>query len=573
MVRRDQHRARLAGLQLVSKLLEHSIGPAVDDEVANRERASQVVEVDVAVPRAADLEKRAEAGVGELLPVQSERIQLRPGELVVDSSPLHDTSDSRNGVPRKPPALRVVDATGNVTMIDGGRSPDVPEDALSREDQWLASAISGSAIPADERCLHLDALLDVVDGARFVLLGEASHGTEEFYEERDRITRRLISERGFHAIAVEADWPDAHRVNQWVRAVGSDASPTQSLRDFRRFPAWMWRNTAVVRLISWLRDWNDRSADPARVKAGFYGLDLYSLHASAEAVVRYLERVDPPAARRARERYEACFGHSGSWPGTSLGLTLDCERDVVAQLVELQNRRAEYLHPDGAAEEDAFFFAEQNARLVRNAQEYYRTTTFSDVSSWNVRDRHMADTADALAAFLDERFGRSRIVIWAHNSHLGDARNTAMASRGEWNVGQLLRERHGNDVVCIGFTTHTGTVTAASQWGGPAERKRVRPSLAGSYERLFHHAKPGAWMLDLKQAGEALSGLATPRLERFIGVIYRPDTERRSHYQSARLPGQFDAIVHVDESHAVEPLERTSEWEAEEAPETWPTGM
>jgi erythromycin esterase-like protein len=417
-----------------------------------------------------------------------------------------------------------------------------------------------------------DPLLHVIGEARVVLIGEASHGTHEFYTMRAAITRRLIGERGFTAVAVEADWPDAYRVNCYVRGASGDASAEEALGGFRRFPTWMWRNTVVRDFADWLRAHNAEQA-ASEARAGFYGLDLYSLYTSLEAVVGYLDRVDPDAAQRARRRY-ACFedfnGDSQEYGlATGYGTSEPCEDDVVAQLVDLRRHAHEYADRDGHVAEDGYFFAEQNARLARNAEEYYRSMFRGRVSSWNLRDCHMAETLDALLAHLDRQGGRSKAVVWAHNSHLGDARATEMGQEGELNLGQLVRERYGGDAVSIGFTTYTGTVTAADDWDGPAWCKRVHPGLAGGYEALFHDTGLERFILPLRDAEE----LRTPRLERAIGVIYRPQTERRSHYFYARLADQFDAVLHVDATRALEPLERGAPWESGEAPETFPSNL
>jgi len=423
-------------------------------------------------------------------------------------------------------------------------------------------------------------LLDLARGARLVLLGEASHGTHEFYRERATITRRLIAECGFDAVAVEADWPDAHRVNCFVRGEHTpthDSSAVDALAGFERFPQWMWRNAVVVEFVEWLRVHNaGRAAD---AQAGFYGIDLYSLHSSVDAVLRYLEHVDPEAARRARFRYR-CFDHHGEDPqaygyAASFDLTRSCEDEAVRQLLEFQTLRYKSAPP--ASDTEAFFSAEQNARLVANAEEYYRTMFRSSTESWNLRDRHMVETIDNLLAFLSGRLGRpAKVVVWAHNSHLGDARATEMGDQGELNVGQLVRERYDDEALLVGFSTFTGTVTAADDWDEPAQRKRVRPAIASSFERVFHETGLPRFLLALRGRGEEdrlLDLLAEPRLERAIGVIYRPETERLSHYFHARLSEQFDAVLHFDETTAVEPLERTARWERGEVPEAFPTGM
>jgi erythromycin esterase-like protein len=433
-------------------------------------------------------------------------------------------------------------------------------------------AIRTAAHPLTGAATDYDRLLRRIGDAGFVLIGEASHGTHDFYHERAQITQRLLEEKHFTAVAVEGDWPDAYRVNRYVRGASDDAFAVEALGDFRRFPAWMWRNTDVVEFLEWLRAHND-ALPPGSAKAGFYGLDLYSLHASMEAVLRYLEKVDPDAATRARARY-SCFDHFGQDTQvygflTGTGVTKSCQDEVISELVELRRLAAEYARRDGRVAEEEAFYAEQNARLVKNAEEYYRSMFLEQVSSWNLRDRHMAETLEALASHLG-RGGRAKIVVWAHNSHVGDARVTEMGQRGELNIGQIARERYGRDAVLVGQTTDHGTVTAASDWDGPAERKRVRPGMPGSYEALFHMTDLNRFMLLWGDGDAATEALREPLLERAIGVIYRPDTERISHYFRTRLPNQFDAVLHFDETRAVEPLERNAEWEKGEVPETFP---
>jgi erythromycin esterase-like protein len=421
-----------------------------------------------------------------------------------------------------------------------------------------------------------DALLELVGDARLVLLGEASHGTHEFYRERVRITKRLIEELGFTAVAVEGDWPDADRVSRYVQSGGDDGDAEEALRGFRRFPTWMWRNAEVLDFVGWLRALNERRAAPRR-RVAFYGLDLYSLGASMQAVVGYLEEVDPGAASRARRRYECLHPYSQDsasyGQAVLLGVSEPCRRRVLEQLVELRRRAGDYLRGDGLVAEDRYFLAEQNATVVANAEEYYRTMFDGPASSWNLRDRHMADTLDQLQIHLARHGDAGKVVVWAHNSHIGDARSTEMAQRGELNLGQLMRERHARDAVLVGFTTYTGTVTAASEWGAEAERKRVRPALPDSYEALLHDTGIPAFLLCPLGSSDSGRALLEPRLERAIGVIYRPETERSSHWFAACASQQFDALVHVDVSRAVEPLERTGTWELGEPPETYPTSL
>jgi erythromycin esterase-like protein len=451
--------------------------------------------------------------------------------------------------------------------------PDESEPARDSGDAALIEALRGAAYPLAGGARDYDPLLERIGKARFALLGEASHGTHEFYRERAEITKRLITEKNFKAVAVEADWPDAYRVNRYVRGLGNDVDAAEALADFRRFPRWMWRNTVVVEFIEWLRAHNAALPKGAE-KVGFYGLDLYSLHTSMKAVLHYLEKVDPGAARIARKRY-SCFDHFGEDAQaygllTRLNLSRSCEEEVVSQLVELQRRATDYAPRGGPSADEELFYAEQNARLVQNAEAYYRALYLEEVSSWNLRDRHMAEALDVLVNYLGRKGGGAKVVVWEHNSHLGDARATEMGQRGEMNVGQLARAKYGADAALIGFTTHHGTVTAASDWGRPAERKPVRPALAGSYEALFHAAQRGHYLLVWTEGDLVAGRLRVPRLERAIGVIYRPDTERQSHYFRARLPDQFDAVLHFDETRAVEPLEATSEWEAGAVPETFP---
>ncbi|HEY9879070.1 MAG TPA: erythromycin esterase family protein [Leptolyngbyaceae cyanobacterium] len=440
---------------------------------------------------------------------------------------------------------------------------------LALTDQIRKAAYSLHS-PAD-----YDPLLDLVGDAHFVLLGEASHGTHDFYAERAEITKRLIQEKGFTAVAVEADWPDAYRVNRYVRGHSSDASTNEALSEFQRFPSWMWRNTVVLDFVDWLRKFNDDLPTEAP-KTGFYGLDLYSLQASMQSVLRFLETVDPEAAQRARYRYSCFedFGEDSQGYGyaTTFGLSESCENEAITQLIELQRKALEYRQQDGQISEDEYFYVEQNARLVKNAEAYYRSMFQGRVLSWNLRDRHMAETLDYLAQHLGRSGDPPKIVLWAHNSHLGDARATEMGDSGELNVGQLVRERYGKDAVLIGFSTYSGTVTAAVEWDGQAQFQHVQPALPDSYEALFHKVNLPRFLLPLNSQKEVSEALSMPRLERAIGVIYRPETERLSHYFSAQLSNQFDAVIHIDNTRAVEPLDQ-AQAPAEEIPETYPSSL
>ena len=440
----------------------------------------------------------------------------------------------------------------------------------------LSDKVGEAAEPVGGSPNDYDSLVEMVGDARFVLLGEASHGTHEFYRERALITKRLIYQCGFNAVAVEADWPDAYRINRFVCGESADIDSVDSLGGFKRFPQWMWRNADVLDFVGWLREHNDEQVFANR-KCGFYGLDLYSLHASIEAVLAYLGKVDPEAAKRARHHY-SCFEHFGKEIETygyaaGFGLTPTCEEAVVKELVALRKKATDYLQRDGQVAADAYFFAEQNARVVRNAEEYYRNMFRREVSSWNLRDTHMMESLVSLADHLGEQHRSAKIVVWAHNSHLGDARATQMGERGEINLGQLVRQRFGKEAVLIGFTTYTGTVTAASNWDEPAERKNVRPAHSDSYEALFHDVDTPRFFLNLRDNAQLGAELRTEHLERAIGVIYRPETEMVSHYFHARLPDQFDGVLHFDHTRAVEPLERTTEWELGEVEETFPSGL
>jgi erythromycin esterase-like protein len=456
----------------------------------------------------------------------------------------------------------------------------LPDRYRSASGAALAS-LGRAARPIEGRDDDYDELLAEISDRRVVLIGEATHGSREFYLERARITKRLIEDHGFTVVAVEADWPDAYRVNRYVMGLSNDRSAAEALEDFRRFPTWMWRNTEVVQFVDWLRERNDKISDPLRMTR-FHGLDLYSLRTSIEAVVAYLDVIDPDEAQRARARY-SCFDHVGA-EGQAYGFALaheraiPCENEVVAQLISLRQQAAAYAQRDGWLAEDELFCAEQNAIVVRDAEEYYQQMYRADVSSWNLRDRHMAATLDSLLDHFDRRGGRTKVVVWEHNSHIGDARATAMSTRGELNVGQLARQRYGEHAVAlIGLTTYDGEVTAATDWGQPARRRTVRPGLPDSYEHLLHEVvderlAPARFWMPMTDP-EAAAVLDEARLERAIGVVYRPHTERASHYFPARLDRQFDVVVHVDRTSALQPLDDIAAWDPLEPPETYPTGI
>jgi erythromycin esterase-like protein len=436
----------------------------------------------------------------------------------------------------------------------------------------LVNAIRNHAHPLAGNASDYDPLLQRIGDAPFVFLGAASYGTHQFYRGRAEITKRLINEKNFTVVAVEADWPDAYRVNRYVRGVGNDVDAKEALLDFRYFPAWMWRNTDVVEFVEWLRVRND-SLSASAAKAGFYGLDLYNLRASMRAVLEYLDKVNPIAARKARERY-ACFDHAADDPliyGYLAGTDLEnsCERKAVAELLDLQRHASDDGQRHSLIPEDEFFYAEQNARLIKNAEKYYHYVFLDGRSSWNVRDSHMAETFDALVAHLARNGVCPKVVVWAHNLHIGDARATDMGQRAKFNIGQIVRKKCGQEVILAGFTTHHGTVTAASSWEGPAARMHVPAALPGSFEAMFH-AMRHDFLLIWLNFNRVKKALSEPRKERTIGVIYHPEAEHSTNYFTAQLSAEFDAILYFDESRAVEPLEYTAEWKASKVPETYP---
>ena len=410
-------------------------------------------------------------------------------------------------------------------------------------------------------------MFDRFANRRVVLLGEASHGTSEFYRARAAITRRLIEEHGFTIVAVEADWPDAAAIDRYVR---HRPARDRTELPFQRFPTWMWRNTDVAAFIDWMREHNEKLSELDQ-RAGFYGLDIYNMRGSIAAVLDYLDKVDPEAAAIARQRY-GCLTPWQKEPSTYGRAVLTagyrkCEREVIDQCRDLLASRLEYTAGDG----ESFLDAAQNARLVASAERFYRIMYYGGAESWNLRDTHMIETLEHL---LEARGPRSKAVVWAHNSHIGDARYTEMGLvREELNIGQLCRERFGDDAALIGFGTHAGTVAAATDWDGDMEVKRVRPSHRDSYERLCHECGVSRFLLDLgENLDEAVRRrLLEPRLERFIGVIYRPETELMSHYADASLPQQFDTFVWFDETSAVTPL--GSQHAKPGIPDTYPFGL
>lgn len=417
-----------------------------------------------------------------------------------------------------------------------------------------------------------DALLEMVGDRAFVLLGEATHGTHEFYSMRAQITRRLIEEHGFDAIAIEGDWPDTFQLNRYA-CNGGAVSLDAAFDQFQRFPTWMWRNRVVSDFAQWLHAHN--AALPATSRIGIHGLDLYSLYRSAEAVIAYLEQVDPDQVEAARRLY-ACLDHvqdpQAYGYAAAAGIRPPCRDAAARLLVDLVRKAPEYRADDGRAKANEQFVAERNAYVVLNAEHYYREMFAGRANSWNLRDAHMVNTLLALRHHLRDNGCSGRIVVWAHNSHLGDARATAMGKRGEWNVGQLLRQQVGTQgALLVGFTTYTGHVTAARDWDRAAERRWVRPARRDSYEHAFYASGLDRFFLPLRD--EVVAAMDNPMLERAIGVVYRPETELESHYFSALIGSQFDAVFHLDETSAVEPLDVSEHWVRHEPPDTYPSGL
>lgn len=414
--------------------------------------------------------------------------------------------------------------------------------------------------------VDLDPLIRRIGDARFVLLGEASHGTSEYYRWRDRLSRRLIAEQGFSFIAVEGDWPDCYRVNRFVKGYPDAGESAHGvLHAFERWPTWMWANQEVVELAEWLREYN--RGRPVERQAGFYGLDVYSLWESMEAVEKYLTQVDPEAAARARRAYGCFDPYEEDVQEYAMATALvptSCEDEAVRMLSELRRKGPEY-REDGR---EAFFNAEQNALTVRNAELYYRTMVRGGSASWNVRDTHMVETLERLMAHHGPN---ARAIVWEHNTHVGDARATDMARAGMVNVGQLVRESHGDaGVVLVGFASHRGSVIAAEAWGAPMQRMEVPPGREGSWEAILHAAAPHDRLLVFSP--DEPEEMREPRGHRAIGVVYNPAHERFGNYVPTVLPLRYDALLYLDRTEALRPLHLQPRDDGE-PPETYPSGM
>lgn len=437
--------------------------------------------------------------------------------------------------------------------------------AQRTSDETLISEIGDNALPLDGPA-HLDPLISLIGSARFVLLGEATHGTSEFYRWRTEISRRLITEKGFSFIAVEGDWPDCARVNRYVKG-GEGNSAEDVLHAFARWPTWMWANREVVELVRWLRAHNERSLDDRKV--GFYGLDVYSLWESMEAVIRYLEGVDPAAvavARRAYSCFEPYNEDAHEYARATALVPTSCQAEAVSALAALRATAGEYLSEG----DEGYFEAEQNALVAKNAELYYRTMIRGGPTSWNVRDHHMAETLDRL---MQHHGSHAKAIVWEHNTHIGDARFTNMAAAGMVNVGQLVRQNHGREGVClVGFGTHRGSVIAGREWGATMEKMRVPEARPGSYEAAMHQAVGRDSLFLFNDDDQLTQAMREPRGHRAIGVVYDPATESWGNYVPTSLPQRYDAFVFIEQSRAVAPLHMTAVVDGE-VPETFPSGL
>lgn len=437
---------------------------------------------------------------------------------------------------------------------------DQSEDQVVAELEDLARPLDGPA--------HLDALVEAIGDAKYVLLGEATHGTSEFYTWRTELTRHLVREKQFSFVAVEGDWPDCYRVNRYVKG-GEGESPEEVLHAFSRWPTWMWANREVAQLVRWMRAHNDRALDDRKV--GFYGLDVYSLWESMDAVIEYLKKVDPDAVAAAHRNY-SCFEpyneDAQEYAAATALVPTSCQAEAVAALVSLRAKAAEYT-AEGDAE--SYFAAEQNAIIAKNAELYYRTMVRGGPTSWNVRDHHMVETLDRL---MQHHGPYAKAIVWEHNTHIGDARFTDMSRAGMVNVGQLVRQQHEKEGVwLIGFGTYKGSVIAGAEWGAPMQRMDVPEAREGTYESAMHQAVGRDSLFIFRgEDEEATMTLRQPRGNRAIGVVYNPKTESWGNYVPTILPERYDAFIYIEESKAVDPLHMPASVDGD-IPETFPSGQ
>jgi erythromycin esterase-like protein len=434
------------------------------------------------------------------------------------------------------------------------------------EDQVVAE-LEDLALPLDGPA-HLDPLVEAIGDAKYVLLGEATHGTSEFYTWRTEITRQLVREKQFSFVAVEGDWPDCYRVNRYVKG-GEGESPEEVLHTFSRWPTWMWANREVAQLVRWMRAHNDRALDERKV--GFYGLDVYSLWESMDSVIEYLKKVDPDAVTAARRNY-GCFepykDDAQEYAAATALVPTSCQAEAVAALVALRAKAAEYR---AESDPESYFAAEQNAIIAKNAELYYRTMVRGGPTSWNVRDHHMVETLDRL---MQHHGPYAKAIVWEHNTHIGDARFTDMSRAGMVNVGQLVRQQHEKEGVwLIGFGTYKGSVIAGAEWGAPMQRMDVPEAREGTYESAMHQAVGRDSLFIFRgEDEEATMTMRQPRGNRAIGVVYNPKTESWGNYVPTILPERYDAFIYIEESKAVDPLHMPAVVDGE-VPETYPSGQ
>lgn len=424
-----------------------------------------------------------------------------------------------------------------------------------------------------------DSLMKMAEKTRFVFIGDSTHGTKEFYKMRAEFTKRLIKEQNFTAVAIEGDWADTYHVNRYINGGNQDSCATKALENFGRFPTWMWQNQEVLSFIKWLRSYNKNEDAAIR----FYGLDLYGMNSSVGAVIDYLDKIDEKAAARARHRYSCLDNFAAAKPKLE-AINESCEEQILLQLIDLRKNAFEYIKRDGFSDKEKFsseefageefFCAEQNALLVKDAQKYYRSLYRGESSSWNLRDFHMANSLEEIAMHLERIYKKpGKVVVWAHNSHIGDARATEMIGQEELNLGQIMRERHGKETLLVGLLTYQGAVSAASNWDMPVESKILTTALKGSIEHIFHETEVANFVLNFRDNEDLKQHLNFPLLQRFVGVIYLPQIERLSHYCYASISRQFDALIYLDKTSAVEPLKVQHHWRPGELDETYPSGL
>jgi len=441
----------------------------------------------------------------------------------------------------------------------------------------LIQLLNQAVIPCQRDDIQFcEKISELIGNARIVLMGEATHGTMDFYQARMAVTKYLIREKGFQAIAIEGDWTSVYPVNLYCQGYTDPENLQTPLEEFKRFPTWMWRNTNMLDFVEKIREYNFQVKTQTK-KVAFYGLDLYCLHEAAQGVIDYLQEHDPEAAREAIQRY-ACFDHMGLDPQRynyliKNRLKKPCVKEVMLQFLETQRLIYQNLASD-LDEIDLQFYALQNARIVRNAENYYHSLFEPHYVTWNIRDQHMVDTLQNIMSHLESiTHVPAKVIIWAHNTHIGDARATEMSDRQEINLGQLVRERFNTSSFLLGFSTSEGTVTAASEWGGSIYHKKIQLPIHGSYEWFFHKLKEKNFILNLRENTPLMHLLKSPQLQRAIGVIYHPETERISHYFFSHLPNQFDALVHFDKTQALIPLDKKWELQEAELPDTYPEGF